>query len=74
VLLDDDKSLFARGAVKSQWPAHRLPSDLDRQGRNDVSVDREVIRAEAIDKRFDEIGRELGGSLQKGEFIWAVGR
>jgi hypothetical protein len=44
------------------------------KSENGVSIDREVIRAEAIDKRFDEIGRELGDSLQKGEFAWTVDR
>jgi hypothetical protein len=35
-----------------------------------TTVDREVIRADGIDGRFNEIGRELGNSFQNGEFTW----
>lgn len=51
-------------------PAYRaIVIDKSKDG---TTIDREIIRAEAVDKRFDEIGRELGGSLQKGEFSWTA--
>lgn len=42
------------------------------KAREGATVEREIVKADAIEKRFDEIGRELGTSLAKGKFAWAT--
>lgn len=67
-IVDDAMVQANRGGLPTAYRAILIDKT-----ENGASVDREVTRAEAIDKRFDEIGKELGSSLQKGEFAWAMG-
>lgn len=67
-VVDDAMVQANRGGLPAAYRAILI----DKADKDGVTIDREVIRAEAVDKRFDEIGRELGSSLQKGEFAWTV--
>jgi len=67
-IVDDAMVQANRGGLPTAYRAVLIDKAEDG-----VCVDREITRAEAVDKRFDEIGRELGSSLQKGEFAWTTG-
>jgi hypothetical protein len=68
-IVDDAMVQANRGGLPAAYRAILI----DKAGKDGITIDREVIRAEAVDKRFDEIGRELGSSLQGGEFAWTMG-
>jgi hypothetical protein len=66
-IVDDAMVQANRGGLPAAYRAILID-----KSENDATIAREIIRAEAVDKRFDEIGRELGASLRKGEFAWTM--